>query len=34
MDVDQGGGTVSDIELDLPSAGPEPLPWDTALAAL
>jgi hypothetical protein len=34
MDVDQGGGTVSDIELDLPSAGPEPLPWDTALAAV
>jgi hypothetical protein len=34
MSVDQGGGTVSDTELDLPSAGPEPLPWDTALAAV
>src|SRR5215217_1705168 len=34
MDVDQGGGTVTDAELDLPSAGPEPLPWDTALAAV
>src|SRR5688572_9222745 len=34
MGVDQGGGTVRMTELDLPSAGPEPLPWDTALAAV
>jgi hypothetical protein len=25
---------VEDTELDLPSAGPDPLPWDTALAAV
>ncbi|MET0763334.1 MAG: hypothetical protein ABWY29_00615 [Blastococcus sp.] len=25
---------MSDPELNLPSAGPEPLPWDTALAAV
>jgi hypothetical protein len=31
---DQGGEPVDDAQLLLPSAGPDPLPWDTALAAV